>query len=304
MTSGRSGSIRSRQDQFSFKERLRRMSFVLSRLRLGVVAGTVVLLISLTAILAPVIMPHDPFGGDIIDRLQPPAWDPRGSTEHLLGTDGLGRDVLSRLIYASRISLGVGLVASVVSGLVGVLLGLASGYLGGAVDVAVSMMINIMLTFPFVLLALAVIAVLGGGIANLVLVLALSGWPVFARVVRSQVIHIREMEYVQASRVVGASDLRIVFRHIVPNLLNSLIVLTSTQVARMIISEAFLSFLGLGIMPPIPTWGNMLGEARNYMYDKWWLPTFPGIAIFITTLAINLLGDALRDYLDPHSRSY
>jgi ABC-type dipeptide/oligopeptide/nickel transport system permease subunit len=146
--------------------------------------------------------------------------------------------------------------------------------------------------------------VLGGGIVNLVLVLAISGWPVFVRVVRAQVMHIKEQEYVQAARVVGATDWRIVFRQVVPNLWDSIIVLTSTQVARMIISEAFLSFLGLGIMPPTPTWGNMLGEARNYMFDKWWLPTFPGIAIFITTLAINLLGDALRDYLDPHSSSY
>lgn len=304
MSSRPSGNIPYIQDRLDFRERLRRTFYVLSRLRMGVAAGIAVIVIILVAVLAPVIMPQDPFGGEIIDRLKPPVWDPQGSTEHILGTDGVGRDVLSRLIYASRISLGVGIVASLGAGLVGILLGLASGYLGKGVDVVISMVINIMLTFPFVLLALAVIAVMGGGIVNLVLVLAISGWPVFARVVRTQVMNIKEQEYVQAARVVGTNDWCIVFRHIFPNLLNSIIILISTQVARMIISEAFLSFLGLGIMPPIPTWGNMLGEARNYMYDKWWLPTFPGVAIFITTLAINLLGDALRDYLDPHSSSY
>ena len=304
LTSNEALTVARALEQRRQEQRWGRFLHTVKKLRVGVAAGVFLVLLVIVAVLAPVISPHDPYAGEIIDRLQPPFWEAGGSTNFLLGTDGVGRDVLSRLIYASRVSLLVGVLSTVISALLGVLLGLASGYLGRYVDAVVSMMVNIMLTFPFILLALAVIAVLGGGMFNLILVLGIAGWPIYSRVVRAEVMRIKELDYVSAAKVLGFTSWRIVFRHILPNLLNAIIVLCSIQVARVIISEAFLSFLGLGIKPPTPTWGNMLGESRNFMYDKWWLPTFPGLAIFITTLAINLFGDALRDYLDPYSRNY
>jgi ABC-type dipeptide/oligopeptide/nickel transport system permease subunit len=245
------------------------------------------------------VAPHDPYDGNLVARLRPPCWFSAGSTEYLLGTDGLGRDVLSRLIYGARVSLVVGVVSTLVSMLAGVPLGLAAGYIGRAADAAISTAVNIMLTFPFILLALAVIAVLGNGAVKLIIVLGLAGWPVYARVVRAEVLRIRELEYVQAARSIGVPDGRIVFHHIVPNLMNAVIVLSTIQVGRVIISEAVLSFLGLGVTPPTPTWGNMLGESRTFMFDRWWLPSFPGLVIFLTTLAINLFGGALQEVKDP-----
>lgn len=292
------------QKKLRMRQRLERLWPTLVKFRLGVISGLFLLVLVLVSILAPAISPHDPFDAQILMRLKPPAWEAGGSSEYWLGTDGLGRDVVSRLIFAARVSLAVSVLASLVSAVVGVLLGLAAGYMRGYVDALISTLVNIMLTFPFILLALAVIAALGSGIANVILVLGISGWPTYTRLVRADVMRIHELEYIAAARVVGVRDSQIVFRHILPNLLNGVIVLTSIQVARVIISEAFLSFLGLGIKPPIPTWGNMLGESTTYMFDRWWLPTFPGIAIFVTTLAINLFGDTLRDYFDPRGHDY
>ena len=265
----------------------------LRRLRFGLAAGAVLLLIVASAVLAPWLSPHDPLAVDIRHRLAPPAWMELGTGEHLLGTDQIGRDLLSRMIYGGRVSLVVGVSAVVISATIGVLLGLGAGYFGGAIDWAIMALINVMLTFPFVLLALAVIVVLGPNLVNMIMVLGVAGWPIYARV---------EREFVLAGRALGMSHARIVFRQILPNLVSAIVVIATLQVAQVIIAESFLSFLGLGIQPPTPAWGNMLGEGRVYMLNSWWIATFPGSAIFLTTLVINLMGNALRDWLDPHMK--
>ena len=187
----------------------------------------------------------------------------------------------------------------VISATIGVLLGLGAGYFGGNTDWTIMTVINVMLTFPFVLLALAVIAVLGPSLLNMIIVLGVAGWPIYARVVRAETLAIREREFVLAGRALGMSHLRLVFRQILPNLVSTIVVIATLQVAQVIILESFLSFLGLGVQPPTPAWGNMLGEGRLYMLNSWWIATFPGLAIFLTTLVINLMGNALRDWLDP-----
>ncbi|MGH7753996.1 MAG: ABC transporter permease [Gemmatimonadales bacterium] len=272
----------------------------LLRLRWGVAAAAVLLLIVTGAALAPWISPHDPLAVNIRHRLGPPAWMEGGTAEHVLGTDPVGRDLLSRMIYGGRVSLVVGVAAVLIAATIGVLLGLGAGYFGGRIDWAIMTFVNVMLTFPFVLLALAVIAVLGPSLVNMIIVLGVAGWPIYARVVRAETLALREREFVLAGRALGMSHARLVFRQIVPNLVSVIVVIATLQVAQVIVLESFLSFLGLGIQPPTPAWGNMLGEGRVYMLNSWWIATFPGLAIFITTLVINLMGNALRDWLDPH----
>lgn len=274
----------------------------LARVRWGVAAAVVLLLIVGSAVFAPLIAPHDPLAVNIRHRLGPPAWMEGGVPEHLLGTDQVGRDLLSRMIYGGRVSLVVGVCSVLMSATIGVLLGLAAGYFGGSSDWSIMTLVNVMLTFPFVLLALAVIAVLGPNLVNMIFVLGVAGWPLYARVVRAEAMAIREREFVLAGRALGMSHLRIIFRQILPNLTSAIVVIATLQVAQVIIAESFLSFLGLGIQPPTPAWGNMLGEGRLYMLNSWWIATFPGLAIFITTLMINLMGNALRDWLDPHMK--
>jgi peptide/nickel transport system permease protein len=273
-----------------------------ARLKGGLAGGVVTLILVLIALFGPLLAPHDPVAGKITDRLKPPVWL-GGTHNFLLGTDQIGRDELSRLILGTRVSLEAGAAGTLVACIVGVLLGLLAGYFGGIADWFISTAVNVMLTFPFVLLALAVIAVLGTSFRNLIIVLAITAWPIYTRVVRAQVQTLREREFIQAARVIGAGNTRIMLRHALPNVVNSIIVIASLQVAQLIILESFLSFLGLGVQPPTPSWGSMLGESRTYMFDKWWLATFPGLAIFVTTLAINLFGDGLRDLLDPRSRN-
>ena len=274
----------------------------LLRLRWGLAAGGILLLIVAGSALAPWIAPHDPLAVNIRHRLAPPAWMEGGTTQHLLGTDPVGRDLLSRMIYGGRVSLVIGVAAVILSATIGVLLGLGAGYVGGGTDWTIMTIVNVMLTFPFVLLALAVIAVLGPSLVNMIIVLGVAGWPIYARVVRAETMAIREREFVLAGRALGMSHVRIVFRQILPNLVSAIVVIATLQVAQVIILESFLSFLGLGIQPPTPAWGNMLGEGRVYMLNSWWIATFPGLAIFVTTLAINLMGNALRDWLDPHMK--
>ena len=274
----------------------------LLRLRWGLAAGGILLLIVACSALAPWIAPQDPLAVNIRHRLAPPAWMEGGTTQHLLGTDPVGRDLLSRMIYGGRVSLVIGVAAVILSATIGVLLGLGAGYVGGGTDWTIMTIINVMLTFPFVLLALAVIAVLGPSLVNMIIVLGVAGWPIYARVVRAETMAIREREFVLAGRALGMSHARIVFRQILPNLVSAIVVIATLQVAQVIILESFLSFLGLGIQPPTPAWGNMLGEGRVYMLNSWWIATFPGLAIFVTTLAINLMGNALRDWLDPHMK--
>jgi peptide/nickel transport system permease protein len=272
----------------------------LARLRWGVGAAGVLLLIIGTAVFAPLIAPYDPLAVDIRHRLSPPAWMEHGTAEHLLGTDQVGRDLLARMIYGGRVSLVVGVASVIISATIGVLLGLGAGYFGGNTDWTIMTVINVMLTFPFVLLALAVIAVLGPSLVNMIFVLGVAGWPIYARVVRAETLAIREREFVLAGRALGMGHGRLVFRQILPNLVSTIVVIATLQVAQVIILESFLSFLGLGVQPPTPAWGNMLGEGRLYMLNSWWIATFPGLAIFLTTLVINLMGNALRDWLDPH----
>ncbi|HEX3175535.1 MAG TPA: ABC transporter permease [Methylomirabilota bacterium] len=272
------------------------------RFKWGAVAVFVMLLVVGSAVLAPWLAPYSPITVDIQHRLGPPAWMDGGTRAHVLGTDQIGRDLLSRVIYGGRVSLVIGTVAVLISSTIGVLLGLAAGYFAGRVDWTIMTVINVMLTFPFVLLALAVIAVLGPSLINMIIVLGVADWPLYARVIRAETLTIREREFVLAGRALGMSHLRIVFRQILPNLVSVIVVIATLQVARVIILESFLSFLGLGVQPPTPAWGNMLGEGRVYMLNSWWIATFPGLAIFVTTLAINLMGNALRDWLDPHMK--
>jgi peptide/nickel transport system permease protein len=275
----------------------------LRRARSGLAGAAVVLLIVGMSLLAPWLAPHDPYTGRVIDRLLPPAWMTGGDASYPLGTDQIGRDIFSRLLYGSRVSLLIAVLGVLLAGGVGLSLGLVAGYAGGWADWLISAAVDVMLTFPFILLALATIAVLGPSVRNVIIVLGVTGWPIYTRVVRSETVRLAGLEFTTAARALGAADVRLVLRHIVPNLLNAVIVIGSLDVARFVIVEAFLSYLGLGVQPPTPAWGSMLGDFRPFMFDRWWLPMFPGIAIFVTALAVNLTGDGLRDLLDPRSRT-
>ncbi|MCL5038249.1 MAG: ABC transporter permease [Firmicutes bacterium] len=263
-------------------------------LGLVILAGVV-----LTALLASHLAPADPNHQELALRLLPPAWATGGKATHSLGTDQLGRDILSRIIYGSRISLLVGVTTVAVAGALGTFLGLLSGYYGGWVDDVIMRLADIQLAFPFVLLALAVMAVLGPGLKNIIIVLGITGWVEYGRVVRAEVLSLRSRDFVEAARAIGDRDAVILGRHVLPNVATSLIVIATLQMGRMIISESALTFLGLGIEPTIPTWGGMLNDGRNYMNNQWWVSTFPGLALLLTVLASNLVGDWLRDTLDP-----
>jgi peptide/nickel transport system permease protein len=262
-----------------------------------------VLLVVLTAVLAPHLTAHDPITAQLKFRLDPPSWDPASKAHYLLGADAVGRDVLTRIIYGARISLTIGLTATAISAVLGVALGLASGYLGGWLDSLIMRIADIQLAFPFILLAMVIMAIFGGGLGKLILILGFTGWVSYARLVRSQVLTVRELDYVQAARSVGATDLQIIVRHVLPNVMSSVIVLSALQVATNILLEASLTFLGLGVDPSIPSWGGMLADARTYVTAAWWVATFPGVAIMLTVLGVNLLGDWLRDELDPQLRA-
>lgn len=269
----------------------------------GVALGGIVLtLVVLLAVAAPLATAYDPAALNIADRLIAPAWAPGGNPRHLLGTDQLGRDLLSRLAYGARVSLIVGLSAVVVSGVIGVTLGLVAGYYGGGVDDVIMRLADFELAFPFILLAIAILSVLGPGLEKVILVLGLTGWAQYCRLTRAQVLGLRETEFVEAARTIGASTSRILVRHILPNAMAPVVVIASFSVASVIIAEASLSFLGLGIPPAVPSWGGMLSEGRTYIERAWWLVTFPGLALMLTVLSINVLGDALRDVLDPRLR--
>jgi peptide/nickel transport system permease protein len=271
-------------------------------LRLGVIGGLVIFCLIVTALFAPVIAPHDPYKQNIMNRLQPPVWMPEGDWKYPLGTDHLGRDLLSRIIYGSRVSLVVGVSAVVMMVFIGVFLGLLAGFYGGVVDSVISFLVNCMMGFPFILLAMSLVAVLGPSLRNIIIALGLTGWPVFTRVTRIETMKLRDQEFVLAARSLAFTVRRIIGRHLLPNLMPSLLVLSTVEVARAIIRESLLSFLGLGIQPPTPSWGMMLAEGRDYMLMEWWLAAFPGFAIFLSALGINVLGDALRDLIDPHLR--
>jgi peptide/nickel transport system permease protein len=255
-----------------------------------VVAAAVVL-----AVAAPVLAPGDPIKNALLERLSPPTW----AREHPLGTDTLGRDVASRLLHGARVSLVVGFSAVLLAGGVGVALGLVSGWYRGWLDDLLMRVGDVQLAFPVLVLAVAVLAVLGASLLNLILVLGATGWITYARIVRGEVLTLREQDFVAAARALGANDAWIVRRHLLPNVLPPITVVATFSVARTIIAEASLSFLGLGIPAPEPSWGAMLDEGRNYITTGWWLALFPGLAILLLVLGINLVGDWLRDVLDP-----
>jgi len=291
------------QDQYGGQRRARRSGlWAVLRSPGGIVGLAIVLLVAGVTILAPTISPYDPQKQNITQRLRPPAWVEGGTRGHLLGTDSVGRDVYSRVLHGSRISVFVGLVATSLSALLGVGLGLGAGYLGGWVDALLSRVGDVQQAIPFLVLAIAVAAMLGPGLANLILVLVITTWVTFFRVVRGEVLSVREEQYVWAARSIGASNARIMLRAILPNVSASIIVIATLLVANMIIFEASLSFLGLGVPSNIPTWGRIVSEGREYVASEWWISLFPGLAILVTVMGINLLGDALREVLDPRQR--
>ena len=270
----------------------------------GVMIGAAIVLAAvLIALSAPFIAPHDPYYQDLLNRLVPPVWDSRGSWEHILGTDHLGRDYLSRLIYGARISLLIGVGAALISGLIGTVLGVAAGYFGGRVDMVVTFMITVRLSMPVVLVALAVVAIVGGSLQVVIMVLGFLLWDRFAVVMRSSTLQIRSMDYVAAAQAVGCSTTRILTTEIMPNVVNNLIVIATLEIAHAIILEAALSFLGLGVQPPLPSWGLMVSEGKDMMLFEPWLITIPGVALFLLVLAINLLGDGARDITAPENRN-
>jgi peptide/nickel transport system permease protein len=260
-------------------------------------AGLMILIgLLLVAALAPILSPQDPFAQDLAGRLQPP-----GSDGHLLGTDSLGRDILSRLIYGSRITLYIVALVALIAPVAGLLVGTIAGYSGGIIDVFLMRITDIFLAFPRLVLALAFVAALGAGIENAVLAISLTAWPPYARIARAETLTIRNSDYISAIKLQGAGPLRIIVKHIWPLCISSLIVRVTLDMAGVILAAAGLGFLGLGAQPPSPEWGAMISEGRKFILDHWWVATMPGLAIFTVSLAFNLLGDGLRDVLDPKS---
>ena len=271
----------------------------LVRRRTALFGMLVVLVVMLAALAAPLVAPFDPLEQDIGQRLREPGWQDAQGRVHPLGTDHLGRDILSRIIFGSRIALLVGLAAVVISGVLGMIIGLVAGYFGGRMDDFLMRLADVQLAFPFILLAIAVIGVLGPSLRNIIIVIGVSSWVVYARVVRGEVLSIREREYVHAAVALGSRHWRVLMTHVLPNTFTPWLVVATLDMARVIVIESALSFLGLGVQPPTPTWGGMLADGRVYLSTAWWLATFPGLAILITVLGINLFGDGLRDTLDP-----
>jgi peptide/nickel transport system permease protein len=272
---------------------------LLRRHRKGVIGLLLFGVILLLAIGADLLTPYDPTRQELTSRLAPPFWTEGGNAEHWLGTDGLGRDLLSRIIYGARISLLISLTATAIALAIGVVLGLLAGYFRGVLESIIMALVDIQLAFPFMLLALTFMTVFDPSVRSVIIVLALSGWATFCRMVRGQVLSIREREFVLASRALGATDFRLIRRHILPNMMSVIIVMLTINVARCILAEASLSFVGMGVSPQTPSWGGMINEGRQYIWNAWWITTFPGIFLVVTVMSIGLLGDWLRDVADP-----
>jgi peptide/nickel transport system permease protein len=260
-------------------------------------------LLVIPAIFAPWVAPHDAFLGSLSHRLTPPVWQDGGTMEHILGTDKLGRDILSRIIYGARVSLTVSLIAIFVGGIIGTVLGLISGYFGGRTDSVIMRLVDISLSLPTILLALVLVAAVGPSFGTVITVLIVLLWARYARLVRGETLAIKELDFIARARVAGASHARIMFRYMFPNVVNSLIVLATLQVGYVILLESSLSFLGAGLPRAEPAWGVMVSDGRELIVTAWWVSMFPGIAIMLTVLSLNLLGDWLRDHLDPKLRN-
>ena len=268
-----------------------------------IIGGTVVVLVLILAVFAPVIAPSDPYDQTLTNRLLPPIWHEKGSWSHPFGTDALGRDYFSRVIFGARISLMIGFFAAAVSAVVGSALGMVGGYFGGKTDAVVMYLINVKLALPGLLVALSLVSVFGGSLIALICILAFLFWDRYAVVTRSVTQQIRTNDYITAAQAVGASRLRIIVGEVLPNLMNQIIVIASLEMAVAILVEAALSFLGLGIQPPTPSWGLLVSEGRSFMFFKPYLVTIPGLAIFILVISINMMGDGIRDITAPEGRN-
>lgn len=267
--------------------------------RLAVGASVVVLLFLVLAIFAPWIAPHDPYETDLWRRLQPPAWIEGGSWAYPLGCDQLGRDILSRMIYGARISMFIGAAVILVATTFGVLAGLAAGYLRGWTDIAISRVVDILLAFPYLIFAIGLMAMMGPGLQNIILALVYKEWVIPCRVVRGETLAASQIEYVEAARALGASSRHIMLKEILPNILSPVIVVATIRMAHVIILEASLSFLGIGVQPPTASWGSMVSDGRAFILESWWVSTFPGLAILFLVLSINVASQGLRDAFDP-----
>lgn len=281
------------------KSSLKRWIRLLLKSKTGTLGFIITLLVIILGIFAPYIAPYDPAAINPLAMNKPPVWLEGGSSEHILGTDNLGRDLLSRIIYGTQVSLVVGILSVIVSGIIGMFFGLVSGYYGGWVDNVIMRVVDAFLSIPNILFMLVLIGVFGPGLITLIFVIGATKWVIYARLVRSEVLSMKERDFVKASKTIGTSNFTIMFRHILPNVFSSFIVVSTMNVATAILLEASLSFLGLGIQPPMVSWGGVLESGRDYLATSWWIATFPGIAITITVLGIIFLGDWLRDVLDP-----
>lgn len=264
-----------------------------------ILSFSVVVLFVVAAVFAPWIVPHDPNHQSFIVSLSPPVWQNGGSLNHMLGTDNLGRDLLSRLIYGARLSLTIALFAIVLAGAIGIVLGLLAGYVGGVIDGLIMRVVDAFLAMPFILMALAIVAALGPSTPNIIVIMAITNWPRYARLVRGEVLTLKQSDYVLLARVAGLPSWQIALKHVLPNVANSILVLATLDIGRVIILESSLSFLGVGIQPPDVSWGLMLSDGRSYLGVAWWMTVMAGSAILITVLCVNVVGDWLRDQLDP-----
>ena len=271
--------------------------------RWPILAGVVLSVMLIVALFAPLVSPHDPYLNNLRARNTPPVWYAEGgSWNYVLGADTIGRDLLSRLIYGARISLMVMSVALITGTIVGTALGLIAGYFGGLIDEVIMRLVDVFLGIPFVLMAMAVAVVMGASLTTMMVMLALLTWSGFVRNVRGEVLSLRERDYVALAKIAGASLPRILIMHVLPGVINTVLVIATLRSGQLILAEAFLSFIGAGIPPPTPTWGAMIADGRNYLRDAWWISFFPGLAIFLTVMALNFMGDWLRDKLDPRLR--
>lgn len=269
------------------------------RNKMALWGGIVVILWIHVALFAPLLAPHDPYKGNLFKRLTPPFWMKGGDVHYPLGTDHMGRDMLSRIIYGSRISILIGVTVVFITTSIGILFGLITAFYGGKVDAVISRVVDILLAFPYLVFAIGMMAVMGPGIFNLMLALIYKEWVTTCRVVRGEALAIKKLEYIEAARAVGVRNAVIMFGEILPNVLSPVIVVSTLRVATIILMEASLSFLGLGIQPPTPAWGSMVNEGRSFLFGFWWISTFPGVAILTLVMGINLMGEGFRDTLDP-----
>jgi ABC-type dipeptide/oligopeptide/nickel transport system permease subunit len=267
--------------------------------RLAVLASIIVIFAVIVSIFSPLFAPHDPNKTDLFLRLQPPAWMEGGDWSHPLGADHLGRDIFSRIIYGTRVSITVGFSVIFIATVIGVFLGLVAGYLKGKFDFVISTVVDILLGFPYLIFAIALMAAMGPGFLNIILALVYKEWVIPCRVVRGETLAVKEIEYVEAAQAIGASRFHIMVKEILPNILSPVIVVATTRMATVIILESSLSFLGLGVQPPTASWGNMVADGREFMLEAWWVSTFSGIAILILVLSMNIASLGLRDAFDP-----